>query len=414
MSIKNMQQRLTQVGVIRLGEKRTASSGKEYPAKLETFRITSPSRDLVERAAALYGGEVRDWPAGPSGPEFQVTTKTAELPVYVLPQRIDPNLELWGNRHRVRFCDGETERIRGVACLCEQAARQRYARTGRPWPEDGRFIRDPRVDCKPTTRLSVMLADLSDGQWKVEAHGWNAAAELPTKATVYLALAQKAVPAILRLKVRKDAVLRIQQDGSEKVESREYVVPELDFGDLFTARQALTGGINQAIERALQGRERLALESGPATPAEASRGEKLTPAQVVKLAGLAKNVAQVQALWKDANRDGVLTDEVKSVLEGRAAELKPQPAQQVKPTSAPPAAPADEPLAADDEPPVEGEVEPDTDELWTQIMAAAGKKKWNSNALEQRITGRFNKSSSDINGWEMEQFLAEVKSGAIA
>lgn len=399
MPIKDLQRRLTQVGVIRLGEKRTAASGKSYPAKLETFRVTSPSRAIVERVAEKFGGEVRDWPDGPSGPEFQVVTTAKELPVFVLPQRIDPNLELWGNRHRQRMCDGVTERIRNAPCLCEAAARQRYAQQNRPWPADGRFQRDPRSDCKPTTRLSVAM-DIADGQWKVEAHGWNAASELPTKATVYLAMAQKPVPAILRLVVRKDAVLRIQPNGQEKVESREYVVPELDFGDLFTMRQALAGGVDEAVRRSLAAapHQRQAIE--------AEAAPTLTPERVLAQIPLARNVPQVQQLWRDAAKagDAVLTDEVKAALTARAKELE-QPADESEATP-PPAEPRAEEA-------VEVELEPDLNETWMQIQGVAAEHGWNSDALEQRITARFNKPSDEINGWQMQDFIAAVKAGEV-
>lgn len=405
MPIKDLQRRLTQVGVIRLGEKRISKNGRPYPAKLSTFRITSPSRDLIERAAAMFGGEVRDWPDGPSGPEFQVTTASSELPVFVLPQRIDPNLELWGNRHRVRMCDGETERIRNVPCLCEQAARQRYAQQRRPWPEDGRFQRDPRSDCKPTTRLSVSLADLSDGQFKIEAHGWNAASELPTKATVYLAMAQRPVPATLRLAVRTDAVLRVQPDGSEKVESREYVVPELDFGDLFTLREALTGGVDAAVGRALAA----ALQQRQAIAAEPLQVEstRLTPARVVEMSKLARNVGQVQQLWRDAIAAEAMNDDVAAVLTARAEELAPTADRRDETPTTPepdPVPPAEV---------VEGEVEPDPDALWMQIQALAGAKGWNTAGIEERIYARFKKTTDEVDGWQMQAFIAAVNGGEV-
>ena len=138
MSIKTLQRRLTQVGVIRLGEKRIAKSGKEYPAKLDGLRFTSPSRPLIDSVAGLYGGEVRAW-RSPTGPEWEVVTPVREIPVLVPPQRIDPNLELWGNGFRSRMCDGVIEKIRKEACLCEAAARLRYQRQGWPGPEDGEF-----------------------------------------------------------------------------------------------------------------------------------------------------------------------------------------------------------------------------------------------------------------------------------
>lgn len=406
MPIMQLQKRLTQVGVIRLGEKRLSKNNKQYPAKLETFRLTSPARWIIEAAAAKYGGEVRDWPDAPDGPQFQVTTTSKALDVYVLPQKIDPNLELWGNRHRVRFCNGVTERIRNTPCLCEAAARVRYQRAGMEFPEDGRFARDPRSDCKPTTRISVALADVADGQWKVEAHGWNAAAELPTKASVYLELTQRPVPAVLRLNLRKDAVMTIE-NGAEKVESREYVVPELDFGDQFTIRQALSGGVDAAVARALEAqRERPAIEAA-----------KLTEAAVLDLAEGLDTVEALQDLWRAAGKDGALTEAVKQVLQQRvneiqAAAAKPADKRAPEPTT-PPAPPAVVPPVTQV---VDAETEPDRDEVWGSIVREAKKFGWNLSALKAKYAERMGHDADDeaeASGWKYQEFLTALKAGEV-
>lgn len=393
MSIRSLQLRLTQVGVVRLGEKRISKDGKPYPAKLQTFRLTSPSRDVITEAAKLYGGDVRDWPDGPSGPEFQVITKVKELPVYVLPQRIDPNLELWGNGFRARMCDGETERIRNAPCLCEAAARQRYERANRPWPEDGKFTRNPRTDCKPTTRMSVMLADLSDGQWKVEAHGWNAAAELPTKATVYLALSRKPVPATLRMTIRKDTIMSIQPNGEEKLESREYVVPELDFGNLFTARMALTGRLDEVVQAALDGQQRQALEAGPAE----------VSVDWLALIADAQSTADLNALKERMQgvglRDAAVIDAWRARGAAIVAAAEPKPAAESAPAVA-------EPL--------EAEVEPNPDETWAAILREAGKHAWTTSQVENRYRAQMGHDASDGNGWQLAEFLKALTDGQVA
>jgi hypothetical protein len=81
------------------------------------LRFTSPSKPLIEAVAAAYGGEVQPWQA-PTGPQWEVITGAKEIPVLVPPQRIDPNMEHWGNGYRDRLCDGETELIRKAPCLC--------------------------------------------------------------------------------------------------------------------------------------------------------------------------------------------------------------------------------------------------------------------------------------------------------
>jgi hypothetical protein len=57
MPIDTLVPRLTQVGVIRLGQQLiSAKTGKPYPSKLDTFRITTPSQRIAGDIAELFGG----------------------------------------------------------------------------------------------------------------------------------------------------------------------------------------------------------------------------------------------------------------------------------------------------------------------------------------------------------------------
>jgi len=58
--ILDIQQRSRELGRIRIGQTQPTKSGKSRPAKLDRFRLTSASRPLLERVAALYGGTVRE------------------------------------------------------------------------------------------------------------------------------------------------------------------------------------------------------------------------------------------------------------------------------------------------------------------------------------------------------------------
>ncbi len=156
MPIADLQRRLTQIGVIRLGNKVLTGgvdrngNPKSRPAKLDTFRMTSPSQTLIEAVAAEYGGTVQPW-AGPSGPEFEVITTVRELPVLVPPQRIDPNYEAWGPGFRSRLCVGVRERLRNGPCLCRLGSNGHVHDFVAGLCECG-----ASRDCKPTVRVSVM------------------------------------------------------------------------------------------------------------------------------------------------------------------------------------------------------------------------------------------------------------------
>jgi hypothetical protein len=391
MPIKTLQRRLTQVGVIRLGEQRVSQRGKNYPAKLETLRFTSPSKSLIEAVAAKYGGTVKPW-QHTTGPQFEVITGVKTIPVLVPPQTIDPNYELWGNGFKSRHCDGETEKIRNQACLCDPLRAAAQA--------TGRDLKPGDV-CKPTTRMSLMLADIpSLGTWKLESHGWNAAAELPMLAESIAAAAQP-IPARLELQVREKKLFHPNKPQNEQIESRTFMVPVLHF-EFVTPAQAFGGQIGQAARQAMVAQHLAAIEVGPQQDPE-----KLTEADVIRLADKVESIPQLQTLWNEARTDGVLTEAAKRKLQDRASALGAQPKQ---PQAASEPTVTESPAA----PAIEADVdEPNPDALWVQIQAAAGKRQWNSAALEERVCARFNKPSDEINGWQMEQFLAEVEKGQI-
>jgi hypothetical protein len=111
--------------------------------------------------AALYGGTVQPWtPQGGGAEAFEVITESTRIPILVPPQPVTQYFEQWSGGGCVRRCDGQTELLSGGNCLCSVD------------PEDR--------ECKPTTRLNVVLRDVEGiGVWRLESHGWYAATELP-------------------------------------------------------------------------------------------------------------------------------------------------------------------------------------------------------------------------------------------
>lgn len=157
MPILTLQQRMRELGRIRIGAK---DPKKGFPVKLTSFRFTSRDKHAIDSAAKLYGGTVIEC-NGQQTPDlkgqWEVTTDASEIPFYPSPIPPSQNMELWSGGGCQRRCDGCTELLTGDPCMCDPEA----------------------VECKPTTRLSVILPDLPDiGTWRIESHGWNAAAEL--------------------------------------------------------------------------------------------------------------------------------------------------------------------------------------------------------------------------------------------
>lgn len=385
MPIRQLQQRLTQVGVIRLGIKAPTNNGGIRPAKLDKLRFTSPSRGLIEAVAAAYGGTCQPW-TGSNGPEFEVITQTKEIPVYVPPQTIDPNYEFWGNGYRARLCDGDTEQIRNAPCLCEAAKKR---------------------ECKPTTRMSLMLADIpSMGTWKLESHGWNAAAELPMLAAA-IANATQPIPARLEVQARSKKVYDPSQPQNKQIESRNYMVPVLHF-DLFTPAQAFSGELEAVRQAAVTG--------GPARPALPS-APGVDPELIAGLsreAEAAKTSEQLMVVWESARDKGATQDPgLKALFKELGAKLKLK--QSATPAPVAPSAPA--PVAAvPGGEAVDAEVEPDRDETWSAIMREAGKRQWNLPAVEEKYRAQMGHDPSDddlATGFRLAEFLGALKAGEI-
>lgn len=212
--ILDMQMRLRELGRIRTGIQVAAKDGKRRPSKLETFRLTSASLELMEAAAACYGGTVTPWES-PSGREYEVVTKVDALPIVIPPgETFSQWYEMWTAAGCARRCDGVTNVIDDQPCACPADPAERREAAARITP----------TACKPTTRLNVILPDLPDlGVFRLESHGFYAAVELAGAAR-FLAIASSSglnIPARLRLDQREKKV-----PGKP---TNRYAVPIIEF-----------------------------------------------------------------------------------------------------------------------------------------------------------------------------------------
>ena len=248
-SLIQLQQRMAQVGRIRLGEKVPTSGGKSRPKKLETFRLTSKDRTVIEEAARIYGGEPREWER-----EWEVVTTATALNIALVPDRsISQAYELWGKASPrakdvtcLRRCDGDTEMLSGGACLCGDPA-----------------------ECKLTTRLSVILRDVRTlGLWRLDTHSYYAAVELPASAQLIEQLAMisggRPIPARLRVEARE----RHTEEGR-----RYFQVPVLDVDVSLDQIYASTG----ALEGGTEGQRSLASTVTDARPVAVLTAGEVSP-----------------------------------------------------------------------------------------------------------------------------------------
>lgn len=186
MAVLNLVRRAREIGRIRMGDK----GERGNPRRLETFRLTSADRPLLEGAATRYGGTVRPWKDQPG--QFELYITADELPCMVAPQEVSQWYELWSGGGCQRRCDGVQNSLSGAACVCDPENRE----------------------CKLTTRLSVMLHELPGmGVWRLETHGFYAATELPASAEMLIGLAQRGTYAPAALAIEQRIVKR---DGQTK------------------------------------------------------------------------------------------------------------------------------------------------------------------------------------------------------
>lgn len=218
MSIINLQRGIAEAGRIRIGQQVDAGRGRTRPAKLDTFRLTSPDRRRIEQLAELYGGKVEDW-AAPAGKQYQVITTADSLDVIVPPSDLSfsQSYELWSAGGCQRRCDGVTESIGEQACLCDPDARE----------------------CSIHTRLSVLIRDLPGlGVWRIDTSGYYAAVELASAVEIISLAAGRGALLPARLRLEQRSVKRPGKDG--KPQTLRFAVPVLDVE--VTPAQLLSGG----------------------------------------------------------------------------------------------------------------------------------------------------------------------------
>lgn len=351
-----LQRRLAEVGRIRIGQVLPTASGKTRPAKLDKLRFTSASLPLIEQVAAAYGGEVGEWtPQNGGAAQWEVITDTDRVPVIVPPESVSQYMETWSGGGCQRRCDGETEMLSGEACFCR---------------------RQDNMVCKPTTRLSVMLRDIAGlGVWRLESHGWNAAAELPDTAE-FLARAGGYIGAWLYLKPQRSV-----SNG----QTRDWMVPALEVEGITPAQLLAGNGSPAAL-------------TGPAAPAiEAATVER--DEGYIQQALEARTADAVREIYRDAIGFGhmhkALADQLTTI--GRTKPAPPAveaPAEQSEP-----AKPA-EPLRS-------------PDEIWIDIVNAAGED-WTLSALESAFASRNEGlTPADASAVQLDDFLVDLKGGWI-
>ncbi|MBX7464894.1 hypothetical protein K1Y80_02205 [Streptomyces sp. MAG02] len=374
MPILDLQRRMRQLGEIRIGHvvAGTSKGGKAYtrPAKLNHFRFTSPSREILSEVAALYGGEVKPWTPANGGPsEFEVYSTTNRLPVLIPPRdAVSQWYELYAGSKCQRRCDGETEHKSDRPCMCNPEKRQ----------------------CSITTRVNVMLRDVPAlGQWLLVSKGYHAAVTLPPAAEL-LAHVGGYVDGWLGME-EKTAVV---DDKPAR-----FMVPTLDVE--ITPAALMAGQITGGPPAVASGPERVAITGG--RPDYAA------------LAAVATTADEVGKLWKRAVDERHMDDALAAVLNARGAELRAGEmgdeageSGQSEPDLDSLAPVAEEPV--DEVHDAEFVEDDEAVTIWFQIVAAAGPLGLTTEQVEARFAeANGGLHPSTANADRLRQFLTTLK-----
>lgn len=241
--ISEIGNRVQEAGKIRLGVK----GPKGQPQAISTFRFTSPHRDVMDQLAGHYGGTVKPWsdPKASVQGQFELITEAKTIRVLVPPGGLTLDYELWAGSGRTRQCDGITAKVptrspdgelAEVPCICTE---------------------QQQMDCKPQTRLTLVLPDVTfRGTWTLGSKSWNAAEELVGMERMIDQIQQDV--AIVQAELHLEQRSRMTSQGK-----RNFVVPTLTIPHTVSELAAGTAGALGATTSKVD-QARVALNAGAA------------------------------------------------------------------------------------------------------------------------------------------------------
>lgn len=241
--VVTLQRRFRELGRVRMGEQiptgRTRKDGTPIlrPAALRKWRLTSYAdngRALLEQAAAIYGGTVREWATAPGDGGWELLTESDTLS-FLVPPVAEPFsvwLEKWTAAGCERRCDGERAQV--------------YGGRGRGWRHGRCRCEDPtnpeKRECSIVLRFGIILPDVDGlGIWQFQTHSFHGAEELQGALAILGARAMQGIvtPAKLRIEPREIRRPAMDDTGKVKTEVSKFVVPVIDVAQ--TIQQLISG-----------------------------------------------------------------------------------------------------------------------------------------------------------------------------
>lgn len=171
--------------------------GKGYPIKSDKFVAMHPDREMAGAVAVAFGGEVEEVTDKMMRPatQFRVKTKTSQMDVMLSTSgAFTSYYEVWTEGGVAMRTDGRTNLVTGTPLPhpCPDPdlfdSTQEAVAAAKAWAK-------ANGDLKLTTRFQVTPLDLpSLNPWKVETHGWIAAATFADVAEKLLVFARMGIP----------------------------------------------------------------------------------------------------------------------------------------------------------------------------------------------------------------------------
>nr|DAF00036.1 MAG TPA: hypothetical protein [Caudoviricetes sp.] len=350
--ILNRQRQLAEQGRLRLGYTIPTDRGQR-PKSSKTWIVTSHSRLHVEKAAELWGGETTEWqPQGNGTQQWRVITETTCIDAILPPgDPLSQAYEMWNRGGCVRRCDGVTEQLTGSPCPC-------LAEFGENWYEQS-----AGTVCDSKSRLKVLLPDMPGlGSWRVETGSYYATDEIAGMVDTIRGAVGEAVLVPVRLRIEP----RTRVTGGQ---TKQFVVPVLELRGMTAG--ALLGGEYDRL--------RAAVAAIPKHPALTTRPP--ISDEVIDRIADATTVEQLRDIWRDAKKTGTLTDALETALKQAFNGIATL-----------------------------GEAEPNPQEIWQQILAAAGANRTSLGDLRADFaTWSGGIAVEDANGFQLAGYLKTLK-----
>jgi hypothetical protein len=394
--ILTLQRQVRELGRLRAGLSVPSSTpGKLRPQSSPNWILTSPNRDYIDAAAAIWGGPVDLWQPLGNGPKvWRVITERPRIPAILPPgDPLNQAYEMWSAGGCQRRCDGEIEQRTQQPCLC----RAQFGDDIHLVPSLGPDKKPQR--CQIHTRLSVFLPDLPDiGMWRVETHGYWPSVRI----TGYVEFIKGQVGTSVMVPIGLGIEPRTKVTDGKTSHYVEIVVSlwnPVTFGEIAASPQVLAIG-GPADDRTIEAPpERPAIGAAPSNGTGVPEPVAADAVDWLARFAAASTMDELRDLWRQAGGANALDEDTRKAWHAKGMELK---------AAARGAEPTEQEETAEPEP------EPDREAAWNKVLALAGERGWDLDTTAAKMRDTVGKDQYDGDGFDFTIFAEQIEAGRVA